>query len=30
MQEERINVGSSDVSSYSRYGDVAEYNYDGC
>jgi TonB-linked SusC/RagA family outer membrane protein len=30
LQEERINVGSSDVSSYSRFNNnVAEYNYDG-
>jgi len=29
LQEERINVGSADVSEYSRYNnDVAEYNYD--
>jgi TonB-linked SusC/RagA family outer membrane protein len=29
LQEERINVGSSDVSSYSRRNrNVAEYNYD--
>jgi TonB-linked SusC/RagA family outer membrane protein len=29
LQEERINVGSSDVSKYSRYNNnVAEYNYD--
>lgn len=29
LQEERINVGSADVSSYSRYNNnVAEYNYD--
>ncbi|WP_395051725.1 SusC/RagA family TonB-linked outer membrane protein [Flavobacterium sp.] len=29
LQEERINVGSSDVSEYSRYNNsVAEYNYD--
>ncbi|MEO9893517.1 SusC/RagA family TonB-linked outer membrane protein [Aurantibacter sp.] len=29
LQEERINVGSADVSSYIRYNDnVAEYNYD--
>ncbi|MDG3580864.1 SusC/RagA family TonB-linked outer membrane protein [Galbibacter pacificus] len=29
LQEERINVGSADVSQYSRYNnDVAEYNYD--
>ncbi|HEY4616630.1 MAG TPA: SusC/RagA family TonB-linked outer membrane protein [Flavobacterium sp.] len=30
LQEERINVGSADVSSYTRYNNnVAEYNYDG-
>jgi TonB-linked SusC/RagA family outer membrane protein len=29
LQEERINVGSADVSAYSRYNNnVAEYNYD--
>lgn len=29
LQEERVNVGSSDVSSYSRYNNnVSEYNYD--
>ncbi len=29
LQEERINVGSSDVSKYTRYNNnVAEYNYD--
>ena len=29
LQEERINVGSADVSQYSRYNnDFAEYNYD--
>jgi TonB-linked SusC/RagA family outer membrane protein len=29
IQEERINVGSADVSSYSRFNNnVAEYNYD--
>jgi TonB-linked SusC/RagA family outer membrane protein len=29
LQQERINVGSADVSSYSRYNNnVAEYNYD--
>ena len=29
FQEERINVGSSDVSEYTRYNNnVAEYNYD--
>ncbi|MDR7209051.1 SusC/RagA family TonB-linked outer membrane protein [Flavobacterium piscis] len=29
LQEERINVGSADVSKYSRYNNnVAEYNYD--
>jgi len=29
LQEERINVGSSDVSKYSRYNNnVSEYNYD--
>ncbi|MBU2996901.1 SusC/RagA family TonB-linked outer membrane protein [Cellulophaga baltica] len=29
LQEERINVGSADVSSYSRFNNnVAEYNYD--
>ena len=29
LQEERINVGSADVSEYSRYNNnVAEYNYD--
>ena len=29
LQEERINVGSADVASYSRYNNnVAEYNYD--
>jgi hypothetical protein len=29
LQEERINVGSADVSQYSRYNNnVAEYNYD--
>jgi hypothetical protein len=29
LQEERINVGSADVSSYSRRNsNVSEYNYD--